>query len=240
MNGIRSVYQPLVDLVFPPVCPGCGKLLERERQKGVCFYCVEYHLPLTLHLYKRANEMFTRLRETIFVEQAFSLYYFSEQNPIRRIIHAMKYEGNRNACVTMGEELGKQLLRRPIDNVDYLVPIPLHPSRLRRRGYNQSELMAVGIQRQVQFALAKQVLLRTTKTASQAKTASREERNRNMLEVFSARNRDHFRGKHFLLLDDVMTTGATLLSAAHALFSIPRARVSVATLAYVPDKPSSA
>ena len=143
----------------------------------------------------------------------------------------MKYQGNRDAGFFLGQQIGESIKNAELfQGIDYLVPIPLHPKKEHIRGYNQSYVIAQGIEDKTRIPIAKDCLYRKVFTSTQTKK-SREERWDNVKEIFDINNHQKLIGKHILLIDDVLTTGATLLAAGNVLSEIKNIKISVATAA---------
>lgn len=146
-------------------------------------------------------------------------------------MHNLKYKGETDAGLFLGQELGKSLHQSPLFNdADCLIPIPLHPKKEKTRGYNQSRVIAEGIAEETGFDIADKCLFRKVYTETQTHKG-RDERLKNVSGVFDLHNPDSLRGKHVILIDDVLTTGATMLSAGATLFNIPGIVISIATAA---------
>jgi ComF family protein len=143
----------------------------------------------------------------------------------------LKYKGNRDAGHFLGVELGKSLKNAPLFNdIDFIVPVPLHPKREQKRGYNQSEVIARGMQEVLGTPLITDNLVRAVATTTQTKK-SRQARWENVKDIFVLRNPDQFTNKHILLIDDVITTGSTLEACGLKLKSQTNLRLSIATAA---------
>ncbi len=166
---------------------------------------------------------------------AASLFYFDKKEKVQRLIHQLKYKGRKEIGVLLGEIYGGDLMEsEAYREVDFIIPVPLHPGRKKRRGYNQSELFARGLGISMQKKVDPNLLIRHAKTATQTRK-TRFARWENVNNVFGLT--DAVRpgeGKHFLLADDVITTGATIEACAQTLLQIPGAKVSVAAIAYAP------
>ena len=175
--------------ILPPLCPKCGRPLSSQR---LCGDCVE---------------------KGSIIDGIRSVYLF--EGVMREAIHHLKYRGLKALAAPLGELLADYLLSHPLP-AQVLVPVPLHPQRLRQRGHNQSALLGRELSRLTNLPLAEECLARLRNTASQARTANAEERRRNVEGAFECRD-EHLRGKHILLIDDVCTTGATLEACAGAL-----------------------
>ncbi len=159
-------------------------------------------------------------------------YYFTKESGLQHLLHQMKYKGARELCVYMGRLMAQQLAQSPwINEIDALVPLPLFAQRERQRGYNQSALLCQGITEVLQKPLLKDVVVRSTATESQTRK-NRVQRWQNMEGRFSLTDASKTEGKHLLLIDDVVTTGATLESCGRALLQSENTQLSIATLCF--------
>ena len=166
------------------------------------------------------------------VVHATALFFYIEESRFRFLIHAIKFRGSWRTAILLGEWLGLILARTErFDEIDLIVPVPQHPLRRLQRGYNQSDYIADGIASVLGAKVSYHALRRKTNNESQTRH-SRNERWDNVEGIFKVRRPEQLRGKHILLVDDVFTTGATIISCCDALFeACQQIRVSVATLA---------
>lgn len=230
MAAVQDYIEDFVALFFPELCAGCGACLFKNEQH-ICTNCI-YHLPLTnFHrdpLNKAARQLWGRLQ----FEQASSYVYFRKDGRVRNIMHQLKYNKNTRAGFRMGQLYAYTLSgsgdwKMP----DLIIPVPLHPSKLRKRGYNQSAHIADGMASVLDIPVITDALLRVKNTLTQTKR-SRFARYENLLTAFICRDTARLINKHVLLVDDVMTTGATLEAAGTVLLEIPGLVLSIATIAY--------
>lgn len=148
------------------------------------------------------------------------------------LVHRLKYQGKKEVGVYLGKLLGAQLMESMFfRDAEVLLPVPLHPAKLKKRGYNQSEIIASGMETVMHASMKPEVLFRSVHTSSQTRK-SRYERWENVKNIFDARNTESLVNKHIILVDDVITTGATLEACAETLLDIPGVKLSVASLAY--------
>jgi ComF family protein len=221
----------LLSLFYPEVCAACGTLLHRN-EDTVCLSC-RHLLPDTGYELVADNPVARMFWGRVRFEQVTGLYFFSKKGKVQHLIHELKYKNNRDAGIFLGHELGKRLLDSPLyTNIDVIVPVPLHPKRQRKRGYNQSDLIAKGISEITLWPVNHHNLIRASTTATQTKK-SRSARWENVKDIFVLRNPDAFADKHILLIDDVITTGSTIEACAIALSKANAVRVSVAAAACV-------
>ncbi len=222
--------EPLVRLFFPDVCPACGGPVG-EGSKVVCTLC---HLdaPLTFYAGSEENPVRELLSAHIPVVHASAFMFYTEHSRFRRLIYGFKYGGGWRLALQTGEWYGRQLAEGGLyGDVDVVMPIPLHPGRLLSRGYNQAAYLAAGISRALGKGTDVRSVRRTRNNPRQALTGSAG-RWANVDGIFAVRNPRALEGRHILLVDDVLTTGATAVSCAEAILrAVPSARISVAALA---------
>lgn len=148
------------------------------------------------------------------------------------LVHRLKYKGEKEVGVYLGKLLGRELSESEFFcDADVLLPVPLHPAKLKKRGYNQSEVIALGMEKSMKAKLDANILFRKVHTSTQTRK-SRYERWENVKDIFGIRNPHLLENKHVILVDDVITTGATLEACAEILLDIPGVKLSVASLAY--------
>ena len=158
-------------------------------------------------------------------------FFFSKEGKVQHLIHVLKYKGNGEAGVFLGQELGKSIKDAPLfQGIDCLIPVPLHPKREKERGYNQSMMIAQGVSEVTGVPVGANNLVRSVNTATQTHK-SKEERWKNVKDIFEVRHPEQLEGKYVLLIDDVLTTGATLEACALKLAAIPGIIISCATAA---------
>ena len=158
-------------------------------------------------------------------------FFFSKEGKVQRLIHELKYKGNADAGVFLGQELGKTIKEAPLfEGLDYLIPVPLHPKREKERGYNQSMMIARGVNEVTGIPVGDQYLFRSVNTATQTHK-SKEERWQNVKDIFEVKHAEQLEGKYVLLIDDVLTTGATLEACALKLSAVKGITISCATAA---------
>lgn len=220
----------LLSLFFPHNCEICGTDV-LGRYQFLCSRCQE-RLPETGFLKYANNPVEKLFYGRCRVLHAGALYYFTKDSFLQQILFALKYKEQKEAGFFLGRMIGYALQKTDrFDEVDFLIPLPLHPRKENRRGYNQANLIAEGIREIWRKPILKEALIRTNFTESQTQR-NRIDRWQNMQEVFSVADPDSLKNKHLLLVDDVVTTGASLEACAAAILSIPNTRVSIVTAAY--------
>lgn len=225
---MSGLWNDLLELFFPSLCVTCGKKL-LSQEKYVCLDC-RSDFPRTNFHRETENKVAQLFWGRVEVELATSFLYFRKGSRYQRLVHFLKYKGLKELGPEIGNIFGQELLSSPFGDVEVVVPVPLHPKKLRQRGYNQSEWIARGIAEAMQKPLSAANLQRVRFTPTQTRK-TRFERWRNVEGIFAVENPEEFAGKHLLLVDDVVTTGSTLEAAAFALLQAGAARVSIATLA---------
>lgn len=230
MNKILRYAGDFISLFFPRVCCGCGHSL-LDSEEIVCTDCL-YLLPYTnFHLYPD-NPVAKQFWGRIPLVFAGACFYFSKRSKVQRIIHQLKYNNKPEVGTWLGQIYGKQIVSTPLaSTVDVIIPVPLHRDRQRKRGYNQSEYIARGISEVLGIPVDNKSLIRTSFTISQT-GKSRFARYENMQKVFMVVNADALRWKHILVVDDVITTGATIEACCSALFDVEGIRLSAVAAAY--------
>jgi ComF family protein len=197
----------------------------------LCTSCV-YHLPRTNYWKEQGNPVEQIFWGRVRLEHACAFFFFSKGSRYRKLLHQLKYHGKKEIGVELGRRFGLELKEATLyQTVDCVVPVPLHPKKQRKRGYNQSEQIAAGITGITGWALDTESVIRNHYTDTQTRK-SRMDRWENVSDVFTVRYPERLRGKHVLLIDDVVTTGATIEACTTRLLEIEGCRVSVATLAY--------
>jgi ComF family protein len=226
-------FRDLIGLFFPRCCSICGELLVGG-ERHICSRCL-LHLPEAYNAIGEENYVEQRLMGRIPIVAATALLLFRRGNEVQTLLHQIKYRGNEPLAVAMGRHLGLRLAESGrFDDVDLLVPVPLHPRKERKRGYNQSLLLCQGIAQTFPHPIEQGNLIRTHHTPSQTRK-NRQQRLKNMEDVFAISHPDRLKGKHLLLIDDVLTTGATTEACAKQLLTVEGVSISVASLAAAGD-----
>ena len=228
---MKSIWIDLWELFFPRHCAVCGCKLQRS-EKHLCLRCLQT-MPRTHYHLQPDNPMEKNLWGKLPLGRATALFFYLRENPYVNLLYELKYYGNSKLGVYMGRYVAIHLKDSDFfQGVQLIVPVPLHPDKLRKRGYNQSAKLAEGISQVTGIPVATNVLIRQKFTDTQTRK-SRFERWVNVSDIFACIAPSELEGKHILLVDDVMTTGATIVSCADALAGIPGLRISVLTLALV-------
>lgn len=227
---IKNLLQDFSQLFFPHICAGCGTDALGS-SNVICIRCVDA-LPLTHFEKQPSNPVEKIFWGRLPLQNATSLCYFTKRSLIQQLLHQLKYNGNKDVGYLLGNILGKQMLASGrYNDVDVLIPLPLFASRLKKRGYNQSAIICEGISDAMNIRVLPSALKRLTATETQTHK-NRIERWQNMEGRFMVDDMPSIAGKHVLLVDDIITTGATLEACGLALLDCEKTRLSIATLAY--------
>lgn len=227
---VSSFLRPLLQVLFPHNCIGCCEPLF-DTQKFFCRQCLE-DFPFT-HFEKDPNNPVSAIfAGRLPVQRASSWLFFAKNGITQNIIHELKYRGNQDVGVEAGKMMAQSLEKAGWwKDIDVLVPLPLNRKKLLIRGFNQAEVLCRGLSWVSGKPIEEVAVMRTVYTETQTKK-SRIQRWQNVAEVFDLLNHEHLAGKHALLVDDVITTGATLDACGQVLIKVPGLKLSVATLAY--------
>lgn len=224
---------PLIDLLFPKECHICGRKL-RTDESHLCIECAG-KLPATLyHRYWQGpgtmNPMEERIAGVIPFRHATAAWFYRRESPLAAVVADFKYRGFRRLAMALGEHMAADLLYSGIfDGVDVIVPVPLHFTKQARRGYSQTAMIARGVSRQTGIPVCHD--LRAIRRHRTQTSLTPEERRKNTQGVFRMRNPSLYDGMHLLVIDDICTTGSTLMAVGEAVLrDIPGARLSFLTL----------
>ncbi len=230
LHVVKNMILGFEQLLYPEFCPACGKESPPMGAK-ICYYC-EAVLAYTDHHKVRENGFYKRLCGRLPFEAAGALLYFSKGNRTQNIIHAIKYRDKKKLAVEMGRVHGSLLAKSPhFRGLDMILPVPLHYKKKRIRGYNQSAKYAKGISKVLGIPYSDKILVRRHFTETQTRK-TRSERFRNVDTVFDVKKPERLNGMHILVVDDVLTTGATLEACGRAILTkAENVRLSFATLA---------
>ena len=229
MPFLKSLLADTFHLFYPHICLGCGSDI-LQQDKLICIKCTAAlpHTNFAQHANNPVEKMFWG---RIALTAAHSEFYFSKDSVIQRLIHQFKYKGHKEIGVYVGKLYGAELREEPLySDIDTVIPVPLHCSKLRSRGFNQSEQIAMGLCSSLPAELNVHALYRTFASETQTKK-SRFNRWQNVKEIFALRDEEKLQGKHILLVDDVITTGATIEACAAMLLKIPEVKLSVVAMA---------
>jgi ComF family protein len=230
MKSQTPIFKSFLHLFYPYTCCGCGTDLLAEKNL-LCIYC-QASMPLTDFEFFSSNPI-----EKIFwgraeIQAASAHLYFTSGSAVQQSLHLLKYKGKKEIGIYFGQRMGVSLVQsRRFNDCEIIVPLPLFASREKKRGYNQATVIAEGISRQLKIPVFSDAVLRVKKTETQTHK-SRIQRWKNMESTFKVGDPQKIKGKHVLLVDDVVTTGASLEACARVLQEIPGVRISIACLAH--------
>lgn len=220
--------QDLLLFFFPVNCLVCGKSLHNT-EEVLCLGC-EYRMPRTGYRDDPENPVSKLFWGRVPVECGTSLFRFEKGSSYQTLLHALKYKGNRKSGIYLGRLLGHELRTTSYSECEMIIPVPLHKKRYRERGYNQSELIGRGLSDVLGIPMATNVLVRTRQHDSQT-TMGRLDRFENVSGNFSlSRRAPDISDRRILLIDDVVTTGATLETCCRVLLDSFRCKIYVATV----------
>jgi len=230
MSYIYNLWDDFISLLFPRLCYACGDHLLRN-ESLICTECfvviprTNYHLDIN-------NPVAQLFWGRCLIEKAAAFSFYSRGSRIRNLIHNLKYKGIEEIGTELGRIYAISLRSSGFTSgVDLIIPVPLHSSKQRIRGFNQSEVISSGFARITGLPVLTGTLVRAAASATQTRR-SRYERWTNVEGIFKVNDPDTIKGKHVLLIDDVVTTGSTIESCASELLKIEGVRVSVAAIAF--------
>jgi len=230
MSYIYDFWDDFISLLFPRLCYACGNHLLRN-ENLICTECYVV-IPRTNYHTDMDNPVAQLFWGRCMIERAAAFSYYNKGSRIRNLIHNLKYKGIREIGYELGRIYGLSLKSSGFTaDIDLIIPVPLHPTKMRIRGFNQSEIISKGISDATGLAVDVKSLSRKTKSATQTKR-SRYERWTNVEGIFQVIDPQTIMGRHILLVDDVITTGSTIESCTNELLNVKGVKVSVVALAF--------
>ena len=229
MISIKEIKDSFVHLLFPHVCSGCGSdILNKESM--LCMRCIDT-MPETNFEIHADNPVEKKFWGRLPFQQATAQYYFTRESLMQHLMHQFKYKKNKELGFQLGKLMGESLKNSGRFIVEALIPLPLFPAKEKRRGYNQAAVLCEGIAESLQVPVLKDVIIRPQHTDTQTKKG-RIERWQNMEGKFVLTNPGAIANKRILLVDDVVTTGATLEACGLELLDGENVKLSIAALCY--------
>lgn len=230
MSYLYDLWEDFISLLFPRLCHGCGNHLMRN-EALICTECFVMIPRSGYHLIPD-NPVEKLFWGRCMISKAAAFSFYTRDSRIRRLIHQLKYKGVKE----IGPELGRIYARSLkssgfLDDIDIIIPVPLHPSKKRQRGFNQSDLISQGISDVSGIPVDTSMLHRKTITKTQTRK-SRFDRWTNVQDIFRIGDEGKLRGLHILLVDDVITTGSTIEACANEILKAEETKVSVVALAF--------
>jgi ComF family protein len=230
MKSLTPAFRSLLHLFFPYTCCGCGTDLLSEKNL-FCVYC-QAAMPMTCFEFFSSNPIEKIFWGRVEIQAAAAHLYFTTGSAVQQSLHLLKYKGKKEIGIYFGQCMGKTLIRsHRFDDCEVIIPLPLFAAREKKRGYNQASLIAEGISEKLKIPVINNVIIRIKKTETQTHK-SRIQRWKNMEATFEIRDSKQIVNRHILLVDDVVTTGASLEACASVLLTVPGVRVSIACLAH--------
>lgn len=218
-----------LNLLYPNLCIICGEnLMKHENQ--ICLACLNSMPRTNYHLIKD-NPVEKRFWGKVPVFKATSYFFFTKGSPYQKLLHELKYKGNKEVGTVIAQHAASELLENNFfSGIDFIIPVPLHPKKYIARGYNQSECIGLGLSKILGKPQFTQLLIRVKENTTQTKK-SVYDRYVNTAGIFELTDKDALAGKHILIVDDVLTTGSTLEAAIQTLQEADNVTISVFTLA---------
>jgi ComF family protein len=229
-NGIQNYLNAFLHLLYPQICFGCGTD-QVEKNMPLCNQCIQ-DLPTTDFFSINENPVEKIFWGRVPVQSAGALLFFTKDSLVQTLITQLKYHHNKKVGILFGQLMGEAIgAEKKFEQIDLLVPIPILHSKINNRGYNQSQVIAMGIQQVWNRPIVDDVLIKRSWSNSQTKK-DRKARLQQVPDLFFLQNPACIKDKHLLLVDDVLTTGATLEAAIETLMAGSPASVSIAVGAY--------
>lgn len=224
-----NIFVDFFNLFYPNTCAACGQRLVTA-EKVICTACLS-DLPKTGFQNTADNPVSRLFWGRVNIKNATALFRFTKESKFQDLLHLLKYKGRQDVGVELGRQLGHELNKSEFyKNMHIVIPVPLHPKRQQKRGYNQAECIATGIAEAMNIKLENACVIRNIETQTQTKK-NRIERWKNVESIFKVTNNKLLENKNILLVDDVITTGATLEACATEIIKTSTCEINVATLA---------
>lgn len=220
----------IVNLFFPEVCVGCNNHLIAENLI-LCLNC-RHDLPLTKFSFEPNNKVEKIFYGRVPIQNATALLYFSKKGIVQEMMHNLKYRNQQKIGTLLGNLLGEEMvLSERFYNIDFIIPVPLHQKKLKKRGYNQVTSFGQSVADQLKIPFKEDVLYKISNTKTQTNKL-RLDRWINAEELFIVKQPKDLENKHILIVDDIVTTGATLEACAKAFEKINNLQISIACISY--------
>ena len=225
-----TLLNDFLSLVYPNICQVCSKSLFKN-EKIICMKC-RHHLPYTHSVVDPSNPAAQIFWGRVPAQLVATAFLYNKGNAVQLLIHKFKYRGLKEIGLMLGEELGNEIGKHPLhNNIDYIIPVPLHPRKEKKRGFNQSEIIAMGLATRLNIEVKSSILFRKTFSRTQTRK-SKYDRWENVENIFGLKDEHLLKNKHLLLVDDVITTGATIEACAQCLLLVEGVRLSIGAVAF--------
>ena len=224
-----SYFEDVLHLLFPKLCITCDtKLLFNENL--ICTLC-RHDLPIICYTDFKKNKVVNSFSGKIPIDMGASFLLYQKEGKGKKIIQQLKYKGNQEVGELMGKWFGRILKESDqFNEIDLIIPVPLHPKKLKVRGYNQLTTFGLNLAKTLQTVYFPNVLIRVSSTKTQT-IKQRFDRFNNVKTTFKLTEKHHFKDKHVLLIDDVITTGATIEACCKELLKSDLTKISIVTIA---------
>lgn len=231
---LRNKYLlPIRQLFFPKICSCCGRELH-ENEKLICAFCMN-DLPKTNFHLLMNNPLEDKMCRVAKIQNATSMYYYTKKSSVQMLIHEFKYKKKKSIGIFLSKLFAVQLKEyRWLNDIDLIIPLPLSEKKKQLRGFNQSEVIVSTLSESLNIPCNIDNFLRIKHTSTQT-NKSNLERIENVANAFSVKDFSVFENKHLLLVDDIVTTGATMISATQELIQVKDCKISIAGLAITSD-----
>lgn len=227
MITLKEMKDAVLHLLFPHICTGCGSDILHE-ESVLCMRCIDAMPETNFELHSN-NPVEKTFWGRLPLAGATAQFYFTKESLMQHLMHQFKYKHNKDLGLQFGRIMGEQLKKSGRFEVDALIPLPLFPAKEKRRGYNQATVLCEGIAEAMKIPVLDKIISRPQHTETQTKKG-RIERWKNMEGKFILADADAIKNRHLLLVDDVVTTGATLEACGNELLKAENVRLSLATL----------
>ena len=225
-----SIIYDFLSLIYPDVCQVCNRSLFRN-ERILCMKC-HHHLPLARFDLDRDNPAAQVFWGRVPVKTVITAFLYNKGNAVQQMIHNFKYKRRIDTGIFLGEQLGQAFLRSGnAGEIDLIIPVPLHPKKKKKRGFNQSEILAKGISKVLDIEVNNSHLLRKSHSSTQTRK-SKYQRWENVENIFCLKDPEAISNKHILLVDDVITTGATIEACARELLQADSVKIRVGAVAF--------
>jgi len=226
---MRAYLSSFISLIYPRICVSCQRTLV-DQEENLCLHCLS-DLPLTHYHEQTNNPLVEKMISVPHLKNVYTFIKYEKGGIAQKLLHELKYKGNKEIGLMLGQMFADHVSKHlDIAQIDFIIPIPLHKSKLRKRGFNQAAVIAHGFGIQIGLPVNEKVLIRTVKSKTQTKKG-KTDRWINVENLFEAATPELIKGQSILIMDDVITTGATIEMAAVALTKCNPRHIYLASIA---------